>query len=171
MRLWVQAVRQLLRTPGFVVVATLALVLGIGSTTAIFTVVRAVFLRGLPYADADSLVRLGSSVPDQGITGAGFSYPRFEAVRDRQTVFSALSYAAFTAFTLTASQGDPEQVQGMQTAHDYDSPCRIIETVVGQQKCVEFLDLLVAQRAIRDRPDWDVPHFITNAAPTDHAAS
>ncbi len=119
MRLWNQAVRQLLRSPGFLAVAALALALGIGSTTTIFSIVRAVFLRGLPYADPGSLVQLRSSLPEQGIVGAGFSFPRFEAVRDRQTVFTALSYAAFTAFTLTASGGEPEQVQGMQAAHDY----------------------------------------------------
>lgn len=119
MRLWRQAVRQLFRSPGFVMVAALALALGIGSTTTIFSIVRAVFLRGLPYNDPGSLVQLRSSVPDQGIIGAGFSFPRFEAVREGQTVFSALSYATFTAFTLTANGGEPEQVQGMQAAHDY----------------------------------------------------
>ncbi|MEO8501408.1 MAG: ABC transporter permease, partial [Vicinamibacteria bacterium] len=119
MRLWTQAARQLLRSPSFLAVAALALALGVGSTTTIFSIVRAVFLRGLPYADAESLVQLTSSVPEQGFTGVGFSYPRFEAVRDRQTVFSAVSYAAFTGFTLTARQGDPEQLQGMQAAWDY----------------------------------------------------
>jgi hypothetical protein len=43
----------------------LALALGIGSTTTIFSIVRAVFLRGLPYADPESLVQLRSSVPEQ----------------------------------------------------------------------------------------------------------
>ncbi len=119
MRLWSQAVRQLFRSPGFVTASALALALGIGSTTTIFSIVRAVFLRGLPYADAEALVQLRSSVPEQQITGAGFSFPRFEAVRHGQTVFSGISYAAFTAFTLTASGGEPEQVQGMQVAHDY----------------------------------------------------
>jgi len=119
LRLWKQAVRQLFRSPGFLTVAALALALGIGSTTTIFSIVRAVFLRGLPYADPESLVQLRSSVPEQQIVGAGFSYPRFEAVRDRQTVFSALSYSAFAAFTLTADGGEPEQVQGLQTAYDY----------------------------------------------------
>ena len=67
MRLWKQAVRQLFRSPGFLTVAALALALGIGSTTTIFSVVRAVFLRGLPYADPESLVQLRSSVPEQQI--------------------------------------------------------------------------------------------------------
>ena len=81
MRLWKQAVRQLFRAPGFLSVAALALALGIGSTTTIFSIVRAVFLRGLPYADPESLVQLRSSVPEQQIDGAGFSVPRYEAVR------------------------------------------------------------------------------------------
>lgn len=119
MRLWKQAVRQLFRSPGYLAVAVVALALGIGSTTTIFSIVRAVFLRGLPYADPESLVQLTSSVPDQQIIGAGFSFPRFEAVRDRQTVFSAMSYAAPTAFILTSGGGEPERVQAMQAAYDY----------------------------------------------------
>ena len=119
MRLWTQAVRSLFRSPGFVTVAALALGLGIGSTVTIFSIVRAVFLRGLPYNDADSLVQLTSSLPERQITGAGFSYPRYEAVHERQTVFSAMSYAVFTAFTLTSGGGDPEQVPGMQIGWDY----------------------------------------------------
>ena len=70
MRLWKQAVRQLFRSPGFLTVAALALALGIGSTTTIFSIVRAVFLRGLPYADPESLVQLRSSLPEQQIVGA-----------------------------------------------------------------------------------------------------
>ena len=110
MRLWTQAVRQLVRSPGFVTVAALALALGIGSTVTIFSIVRAVFLRGLPYADADSLVQLTSSLPERQVTGAGFSYPRYQAVHERQTVFSAMSYAVFTAFTLTSGGGRSAQV-------------------------------------------------------------
>jgi putative ABC transport system permease protein len=102
-----------------VAAAALALALGIGSTTTIFSIVRAVFLKSLPYTDPDSLMQLSSAVPEQGILRAGFSFPRFKAISDRQTVFSAISYAAFTAFTLTTAEGEPEQVQGMQIAHDY----------------------------------------------------
>ena len=118
MGLWTQAVRQLFRSPSFAIVSALALALGIGSTTTIFSIVRAVLLRALPYAEPETLVLLSSSVPDQQIVGAGFSVPRFEAVRDRQTVFSGLSYSAFTAFTLTGQGGEPEQVQGLRAAYD-----------------------------------------------------
>ncbi|HVQ31833.1 MAG TPA: ABC transporter permease [Vicinamibacteria bacterium] len=119
MNVWTQAVRQLLRAPAFAIVSALALALGIGSTTTIFSIVRAVLLRALPYAEPEALVQLSSSVPEQQIQGAGFSVPRFEAVRDRQTVFSGITYSAFTAFTLTGQGGEPEQVQGVRAAHDF----------------------------------------------------
>lgn len=119
MNVWTQAVRQLFRAPAFAIVSALALALGIGSTTTIFSIVRAVLLRALPYAEPETLVQLSSSVPEQQIVGAGFSVPRFEAVRDRQTVFSGITYSSFTAFTLTGQGGEPEQVQGLRAAHDF----------------------------------------------------
>ena len=110
--------RQLLRAPGYLTLATLALALGIGSTTTIFSIVRAVFLRALPYSEPATLMQLTSSVPEQQIDAAGFSYPRYEAVRARQTAFSAMSYAIGTAFTVTGT-AEPEQIIGQQAAHDY----------------------------------------------------
>lgn len=60
------AVRQFVRTPGFTVTAVLVLALGIGATTAIFSAVRAVVLRPLPFAQADRLYMLWESNPEKG---------------------------------------------------------------------------------------------------------
>ena len=53
------ALRQLLKTPGFAVVGVLMLALGIGATTAIFSIVEGVLLRPLPFPEPDRLVALG----------------------------------------------------------------------------------------------------------------
>ena len=58
--------RKLARTPGFTAVTALTLALGIGATTAIFTVVNGVLLRPLPYRDADRLVGLWHAAPGVG---------------------------------------------------------------------------------------------------------
>ncbi|QYM80667.1 ABC transporter permease [Horticoccus luteus] len=110
--------RILAKSPGFSLVAILALALGIGANTALFSVTDAVFLRPLPFAQPAQLVRLASTDALHGFDRAPFSLPRFEAVRENQQVFRDLACGIFTAFTLTG-RGDPVQVQGFMASQDY----------------------------------------------------
>ena len=112
------AVRQLLKSPGFSVIAIVALALGIGANTAIFSVIDSIFLRPLPYAHPEQLVHLTSSLPERNLNGVPFSYPRFLAVRDEQQVFSDIAVGTFNRFTVTG-RGDPEQLQGFEAAANY----------------------------------------------------
>ena len=107
------AIRQLLKSPGFTLVAIVGLGLGIGANVALFSVVNSVFLRPLPYHEPDRLVRLSSTSEAQRLIRVGFSYPRYRAVQARQQVFSDLALSIGNAFTLTG-RGNPEQLIGLQ---------------------------------------------------------
>src|SRR6185436_4600933 len=109
------AIRQLLKSPGFTLVAILGLALGLGANVAFFSVVNSIFLRPLPYHEPDRLVRLSSTNEENNLTRVGFSYPRYLEVQQRQQVFSDLALLVGNAFTLTG-RGDPEQVFGLQAS-------------------------------------------------------
>jgi putative ABC transport system permease protein len=81
-------VRQLRRSPGFsaVVIATLAV--GIGGTTAVFSVMHAVMLAPLPYAQPGQLVRVYQQEPESSVIRAGVSAPHFRVLREQAASFS-----------------------------------------------------------------------------------
>ena len=124
------AVRQLLKSPGFSLVAIVGLGLGIGANVALFSVINSVFLRPLPYSEPGRLVRLTSTQADRNLTRTGFSYPRFLEVQQRQQVFSELAFSAGNGFTLTG-RADPEQVIGLHASASL-LPALGLEPVVGR---------------------------------------
>ena len=105
--------RMLVREPGFTLLALLALALGIGATTAIFTVVDAVLLRPLPYASADRLVVvLHGPEASSPVSPADFADYRGNA-----RSFERLSAAQ--AWSATIGGGErPERVSGLQVGAD-----------------------------------------------------
>src|ERR1700693_5265358 len=92
------ALRMLIKNPGFSVVAVLTLALGIGTNTAIFSVVNAVLLRPLPFRDPDRLCFLYERLPAAPIIGP--SYLNFLDIRDQSTVFEGVASVHAATFTL-----------------------------------------------------------------------
>jgi predicted permease len=80
--------RGLRRRPGFTLATILTLALGIGATTAVFSVVDAVLLRPLPFAEADRLVSVYFTAPGVGYDAMPFSDAVYRYVRERQRTFS-----------------------------------------------------------------------------------
>src|SRR5262245_60343722 len=103
------AVRQLLKAPGFTLVAVLTVALGIASATAIFSVANAVVFRPLPFRDEASLAWVWSTRPDRD--RAFFSIPNF--LDTQQAATTVADFAAITPLgaTLTGA-GEPERVLG-----------------------------------------------------------
>ncbi|HEY0078083.1 MAG TPA: ABC transporter permease [Pyrinomonadaceae bacterium] len=118
-------VRMLLRTPGFTVVAVLALALGIGANAAIFSVVNAVLLRPLPFADPERLMLVGEVNNNQ--KGAeeqiGISPANYLDYRDDNQSFESLAAFSMTArsgFNLGGA-GDPERVTSANVSANFFS--------------------------------------------------
>ncbi|MFI5177103.1 MAG: ABC transporter permease [Vicinamibacterales bacterium] len=109
------ALRQLRKSPGFTVVAVLTLALGIGATTAIFSVVNGVLLRPLPYPDPEALVRVHEIVPQYGLFSVAPA--SFLDWRQQNTVFEHMATYSGASATITGASG-PERVQGLQVSWD-----------------------------------------------------
>src|ERR1700716_3779471 len=95
------AIRQLLKSPAFTLLAVITLALGIGMNTAIFSLIHDLFLRGLPFSDPDHLVILQAEAKDRDLTQLPMSVPRFWHFRDGQTVFSHIAADTGTGYILT----------------------------------------------------------------------
>ena len=108
------AVRHLLKSPGFAATAILMLALGIGATTAIFSIVEGVLLRPLPFPHPEQLVQVADILQGADVGGngeAGVTAPDIQAyVRDTRS-FSSLGGYTGTSYELSGA-GDPAQVNG-----------------------------------------------------------
>jgi putative ABC transport system permease protein len=115
--------RTLLKTKGFAAAATLALALGIGANSAIFSVVNAVLLRPLPYANSDRLVLISeTNMQPQAMSDQLPVAPaNFVDWREQQSSFESMGACANNIFNLTGT-GEPERIMGMfATAGMFDT--------------------------------------------------
>lgn len=109
------AARSLLRSPGFFLVTVLTLALGIGTNTAIFSIVNAMLLRPYPYADPERLVMLRSINPRAEVFSGELSYPDFFDLRAQSRMFEEIGAVRLRRSNLTGSN-EPVRVKGAQVS-------------------------------------------------------
>jgi putative ABC transport system permease protein len=109
------SVRQLIKTPAFTIVAILTLGLGIGATSAIFSVVNAVLLRPLPYPEPERLVRVHEIVPQYGLFAVAPA--TFLDWRQQNSVFEHIAAYNAGSTTLAGAEG-PERVPSAAVSWD-----------------------------------------------------
>jgi predicted permease len=103
------ALRQLRKSPGFTAVAVITLALGIGSSTAVFSVLDTVLLRPLPYQRPDQLVQVSETLPAMGTEEVGVSPGEYQDYRDHNRSFSQIGAFDSAGFNLTG-EGQPLRV-------------------------------------------------------------
>ena len=111
--------RVLIKSPGFTIVAVLALALGIGANTAIFSVIDRVLLAPLPFPDSERIMRVQRKFPNGN--GSSVSIPKFMAWRKSQAFQSMTAYD-FGSVSLNLGTSDrPNPVNGMHVTADFFS--------------------------------------------------
>jgi predicted permease len=117
------AIRMLAKKPAFTAVAVIALALGIGANTAIFSVVNSVLLRPLPLSEPDRLVMVNHYYPKLKLS-APVSPPGFVDYTTQSDAFE--SAAVFSGWNVNLTdQGEPERVVGRQVSADFFSTLKV----------------------------------------------
>ena len=142
------AVRTLLRTPGFVAVTLLTLMLGIGANLAIFTVVHAVILRPLPIHEPERVVRIFDDLTGAGARDAGMSVPELQDI-EKSGVFSKVS----VIWPISAALGGADHVER-------------IELLATSPNYFELLGVKPALGTTYTQKDW-VPGFLEGVVISD----
>jgi len=109
----IYAARGLRKNPGFAAVTTITIALGIGACTSIFSVVNAVLLRPLPYADSPRLVLLWGELRARSVRDWPFSPPDFRDLKQQSTAVFADIAGMIPAgrVPLAEAGGEPEQIR------------------------------------------------------------
>lgn len=156
--------RMLVRRPGLSLTAIIALALGIGLTTTMFSIVYVAVLRGLPYEDSDKLVALFRNRPAQGVQFMGVSVHDFDDWRAQQTSFEAV--AAYFAETVNVggTEGRPIRYLGAYVSAELFDILKV-RPVLGRSFRPEENApsaspvMLLSYRAWQDRFQGD-PHIV-----------
>ena len=105
------AVRTLRRSPGFALTAIATIALGIGATTAIFSVVNAILLRPLPYEDPERLVLVWGDMRARNYTDFPFPPADYADLKAQTTAFEDIGAVTTGRQPMTDDDGEPEQIR------------------------------------------------------------
>jgi putative ABC transport system permease protein len=111
------ASRVLRHSPGFTLTAIAVLALGIGASTAIFSVVNAVLLEPLPFPDSGRMVTLMNSTPNGNFSAA--SVPKYNVWRRQTQVLTDIAAFDTGGPGINLTGDHPEQVQGIHASHEF----------------------------------------------------
>jgi predicted permease len=109
--------RQLRRNPGFTAVAVITLALGIGATTAIFSVVNGVLLKPLPYPHANQLVSVSCAAPGIELMDLGMSASMYFVYRDESRAFHGISLYEYNRVAVTGV-AEPEGLLALRATEE-----------------------------------------------------
>lgn len=112
------AVRRLVRTPGFTIMAVVTLALGIGANTAIFSVVNTVLLRPVPYPGLDRLMVLWETDRTSGTFREPAAVQNFLDLRERSESFSELAAFIPLEMNFAPAEGDAARLPALAVTHD-----------------------------------------------------
>src|SRR5688572_16063752 len=108
------ALRAFRRRPAFAITATACLALGIGANALIFSLVNAIFLRPLPYPNADRIAMVRFTPPQQPDQKLGTNAGGYFFVREHSTVFERMGVLRITGFSIGVGQTDDEPRRWLQ---------------------------------------------------------
>jgi predicted permease len=112
------AVRMLLRSPGFSLIAIATLALGVGATTAIYSVIAATLLHPLPYPDPAELVRVQDDLPGVGAQGVGISVPEWRDL-ESSGIFQSVAITGIGANVNLTGSAQPLRLSFKQVTPNY----------------------------------------------------
>jgi putative ABC transport system permease protein len=111
------AVRMLRKTPVFTMVVVFTLAIGIGASTAMFSIVNGVLLQGLPFANAERIVDINEV--ERGGTGGAIAPATFFDWRRMATSFDVMAVYATRVYNVTPATGEPARVRGTMVSSTF----------------------------------------------------
>jgi predicted permease len=114
------AFRQLRKSPGFTIVTVLTLAIGIGANTAIFSLIRGAYFRGLPYPQPREIVTIGAGLANTDKADLPLTGPEFVALNEQSRTLRDLTPLMGGSFTLTG-EGDAVRFRGLRAGASISS--------------------------------------------------